>query len=243
MRIVGFDTATDDTVVAAMDGDRLVFEESVPPADRRPVHSQALLDLSGRAAEALGGWDEVERIAVGVGPGTFTGIRIGIATAAGLATTTGIPAVGVSTLTALAHSIASRAEAERLMPLVDARRGEVFGCLHDGAGEPLEEPFVCGPEELAERLREGALGGAAPLAAGPGAVRFRDELLRAGFETEPDGSPVHRLDGRPFCELGAAADPVGPETLKPLYLRIPDAQLWLERDGKNGRRTDGPQGG
>ena len=231
MRVIGFDTATDDTVVAGIDGDELAFERSVPP-EKRPVHSQALLETVTEAAAALGGWERIDRIAVGIGPGTFTGIRIGVATAAGLAASTGITPVGISTLAALAVSIGTATGAERVMPLVDARRGEVFGGLHDGEGNPLEEPFACGPDTLIDRLRNAADAGPAPVTAGPGAVRFRDELVRAGLVTEPAGSPVHRLTGRPLCELGATAETTGPETLKPLYLRIPDAQLWLERDGK-----------
>ena len=237
MRVVGFDTATDDTVVAAADAGRIVFERVFPP-DGRPVHSQALLGAAGEAAESLGGWDRVERIAAGIGPGTFTGIRIGVATAAGLAASTGITPVGVPTLSALARSIgAAIAGAGMVMPLIDARRGEVFGGLHDGEGNPLEDPFVCGPVELVERLQEIASRRSLPISAGPGAIRFRSELLRAGLETEPDGSPVHRLAGRSLCELGASLEATGPETLKPLYLRIPDAQLWLERDGKTDHRT------
>jgi len=231
--MLGFDTATDDTVVVATNGGELVFERILPPGDRRPVHSQALLDLIERAAGELGGWESVERIAVGVGPGTFTGIRIGVATAAGLAASAGVEVTGVPTLAALARSIGEASGSDRVMPLIDARRGEVFGGLHDGRGEPLEEPFACGPEDLAGRLMEHGRNGGAPVPGGSGAIRFRDELLLAGLEVEPAGSPVHRLTGRPFCDLGAAAGQTGPESLKPLYLRVPDAQLWLERDRKS----------
>jgi tRNA threonylcarbamoyladenosine biosynthesis protein TsaB len=231
MKVLGFDTATDDTVVASTDGERTAFERVLPPA-KRPVHSQALLGLAEEAVQALGGWSEVDRIAVGIGPGTFTGIRIGVATAAGLAASSRTPAVGVPTLAALARSIGDATGADLVMPLLDARRGEAFGGLHDGEGSALEDPFVCGPEELVERLRGAAERDAAPFVAGPGAVRFRDQLLRAGLETEPDGSSVHRLTGRSICQLGALAEKTGPETLEPLYLRVPDAQLWLERDGK-----------
>lgn len=232
MRVLGFDTATDDTVVASVDGGRTAFEKVVSPGER-PLHSQMLLQLAAEAVAAVGGWEELDLIAVGTGPGTFTGIRIAVATGAGLSASSGVPAVGVPTLDALARSIGARAGAERVMPLLDARRGEVFGGLHRGDGEPLEEPFAISPARLIERLAAESRTEGAPLVAGPGAVRFRDELLRAGLVTEPDGSPVHRLDGRYICELGAAAERTGPETLKPLYLRIPDAQLWLERDGKN----------
>jgi tRNA threonylcarbamoyladenosine biosynthesis protein TsaB len=237
MRVIGFDTATDDTVVAAIDDRGTAFERSLPPDDRRPVHSQALLELIDQGVAALGGWERVDRIAVGTGPGTFTGIRIGIATAAGLSASAGLPVVGVPTLEALARSIGEETGAELIMPLIDARRGEVFGALHDGAGQPLEDPFASGPDELIERLGSAAGSGPSPLVAGPGAVRFRDELLRAGLEIEPAGSPVHRLSGRQICELGASAAETGPQTLEPLYLRIPDAQLWLERDGKTDHRN------
>jgi tRNA A37 threonylcarbamoyladenosine modification protein TsaB len=155
-----------------------------------------------------------------------------VATAAGLAASSEITVAGVSTLSALALTIGGLTGADRVMPLVDARRGEVFGCLHDGEGRPLGENFSCGPDELVEHLSDLGRTGPAPVVAGSGAVRFRDELLRAGLETEPAGSPVHRLAGRSICELGATAERTGTETLKPLYLRVPDAQLWLERDGK-----------
>lgn len=233
MKVVGFDTSTDDTVVAATDGSDVLFEKAVPPG-RRPVHSQALLELVTEASSALGGWGEVERIAVGIGPGTFTGIRIGVATAAGLAASAGIDAVGVPTLDALGSSIAGQTGAERVLALIDARRGEAFGEFWPGRQMGASEPFVCGPEELVERIRAETADEPASIVAGPGAVRFRDELLLAGFDTEPAESKVHRLAGRSLCELGANAEAVGPKTLEPLYLRVPDAQLWLERDGKSG---------
>lgn len=240
MKVLAFDTATDDTVVAAAVRDELVFERALPPGDR-PVHSQALLELGESAAEALGGWGAVDRIAVGVGPGTFTGIRIGVATAAGLAASTGTDVTGVSTLAALARSIGRGKSETLVVPLIDARRGEVFGMFARGDGQPLGDPFVCGPQELVRRLREAPESGPAARVGGPGAVRFRNELLRAGFHAEPAGSPVHRLDGRALCDLGARAARTGPETLEPLYLRTPDAQLWLQRDGKPDQRDPEPR--
>jgi len=242
LRVLAFDTSTDDTVVAAAEDGLPVFERVVAPDGRRPLHSRALLALVDEAVESLGGWDRVDRIAVGVGPGTFTGIRIGVATAAGLGASAGVDAVGVPTLTALAMSAAEAAGSHGpTLPLIDARRGEVFGCLHDGARRPAGEPFVCGPAALVERLESTGESGEPPLIGGPGAVRFRDELIHAGFDVEPPASPVHRLTGRPFCDLGAAAETIGPETLEPLYLRIPDAQLWLERDGKADRGDAAPE--
>ncbi len=237
VKTVGFDTATDDTVVAGLDGDRVVAEASIAPGESgRPLHSQTLLDAAGEAADALGGWGEVDRIAVGLGPGTFTGIRIGVATAGGLALTTGVPAVGVSTLAALAVGIAREAGASGpVMPVLDARRGEVFAGLYNPMGRELEPPFVGSPEDLVARIGEiTARLPQPPMVGGPGAVRFVDQLDRAGIEVPGPGSALNRLSGRAVCELGAGAARSQPgKPLEPIYLRVPDAQLWLERDGRD----------
>ncbi len=236
MKTVGFDTATDDTVVAGLDGNRVVAEATIAPSDAgRPLHSQALLEAVGEAAAALGGWDQVDRIAVGLGPGTFTGIRIGVATAAGLSLSTGVPAVGVSTLAALGVSMAlSSGRDGPVMPVLDARRGEVFAGLYNHAGRELEPPFVASPEALIARIEEitSRLPSPPPVG-GPGAVRFADELDRAGIPIPGPGTALHRLSGRAVCELGAGAARSEPgKPLEPIYLRVPDAQLWLERDGR-----------
>lgn len=178
------------------------------------------------AAAAAGGWEAVDLIAVGRGPGSFTGLRIGIATARGLAASLGLPARGVGTLDALGRGIGeSGAEGERLAVL-DGYRGEVFAALYAASGERLWDPFVCRPEELAARVAELA---APPIAAGPGAVRFRRELSVDGVRIADDSDPVHRVAARDVCALAAALDD-GAESLEPIYLRPPDAERWRERD-------------
>ena len=231
MKIIGFDTATDDTVVAAAADGEIVFERRIGPGeDGRPVHSETLLTTMNEAAGALGGWADVRRIAAGTGPGTFTGIRIGIATANGLALSTGVELTGVSTLEAL--SLPLRDGVRSVLPVLDARRGEVFAALYGADGTLEWSPFAAGPETLAERLAE---LDAAPRVGGPGSVRFRDELTRAGVEIAGPEAEIHHLTGGSICELGAAAGRVDPSIpLEPTYLRVPDAQLWLERDGKEG---------
>lgn len=238
MRLIGIDTATDDTAVAAIDGGRVVFERTAGP-DRsgRPRHSQTLLGTVGEAVEAIGGWERVDRIAVGIGPGTFTGIRIGIATAKGLSLSTGVAAVGVSTLAALAAGIAgSTGEGGPVMPMLDAKRGEVFTGLYNAAGRELEAPAACPPDRVVEWLEEiSARLPRPPRVAGPGALRFADQLERAGHTVSDPGSDLHRLSGGAVCRLGAGIP--SSETAKPLepiYLRAPDAKIWLERD----RRSD-----
>jgi tRNA threonylcarbamoyladenosine biosynthesis protein TsaB len=233
MNIVGFDTATDDTVIAARGPDGPVFDIRVGPGeDARPAHSAALLEGISRAAAALGGWDRVDRLAVGTGPGTFTGLRIGMATATGLALSTGIPLVGVPTLEALARCLDADGTGRGFrVPVLDAKRGEVFVGAYDSTGRQAWPAVAAAPEtaiELIDGLDAPATVG------GPGAVRFRELFARAGIAIADPGSPRGRLNGSAVCELGEAATATGPDSPpKPIYIRAPDAQLWLERDKTN----------
>ena len=178
------------------------------------------------AASAAGGWAAVELIAVGLGPGSFTGLRIGVATARGLAASLGLPARGVGSLDALGHGIGEAGAPGERLAVLDGYRGEVFAALYGADGERLWEPLVCRPEELAERL---AGLETAPSVAGPGAVRFRAELTVDGVQIADDSDPVHRVAGRDICALAAAMEgEAGP--LEPIYLRPPDAERWRERD-------------
>jgi tRNA threonylcarbamoyladenosine biosynthesis protein TsaB len=222
--VLAFDTATADTTVAVASGDE-VEEAVVGPGEGRPRHAVALLPEVERLVAGAGGWPAIGRIVVGIGPGSFTGLRIGIATARALAQSTDTPLAGVCSLAALARGIAGDEERPRLA-LIDARRGEVFGALYDAAGEEVWPPFVASPEQLASRLSGLA---AAPLSAGDGSLRFRDELEAAGVAVPADGDASHRLRARYLCELGARLEPVPIERVKPLYLRAPDAERWRDR--------------
>lgn len=228
------DTATDDTVVAALDGPEVIFERINGPDDAgRPRHSETLLAALDEAATAAGGWNRVDRIAVGRGPGTFTGIRIGIATAIGLSVSTAVPLSGVSTLAALASGAARELPgAGPVMAILDARRGEVFAGLYNPSGRELEPPAVMKPRRLVDRIAEiSARLPTPPRIAGPGSLRFRDDLELAGYRVPESGSGAHRLSGRSICELGAGVPRSEVDKpLEPIYLRAPDAQIWLERD-------------
>ncbi len=189
--------------------------------DGSPRHSTALLAEIERAVAASGGWEQVGQIAVGRGPGSFVGIRIGLATAQGLATSTGVPISGVCTLDALGRGMGGG------LAVLDARRGEVFAALYSAQGERLWEPLVATPEALAERLS------ALPsplLAAGSGAVRFRQELADREVDIPDDADPVHRVAARHLCALAGSAGYGDGGSLDPIYLRPPDAQRWRERD-------------
>ncbi|HEX7294003.1 MAG TPA: tRNA (adenosine(37)-N6)-threonylcarbamoyltransferase complex dimerization subunit type 1 TsaB [Solirubrobacterales bacterium] len=224
--VVGFDTATGDTAVCAARGGEVLYESSIGlDADGSPRHSTALLAEVERAAAAAGGWDLVDAIAVGVGPGSFTGLRIGIATARALATGLGLPASGVCTLDAIGRELGETSGDAPSLAVLDARRGEVFAALYSAVGERLWGPLVEAPGELAKRL---AGLPQAPLAAGSGALRFRDEL---GVETPADGDPVHRVAARHICALAVANGVEASGVSAPIYLRAPDAERWRERDG------------
>jgi tRNA threonylcarbamoyladenosine biosynthesis protein TsaB len=163
------------------------------------------------------GFAELEAIAVGVGPGTFTGLRIGVATARGLALAHGVELRPVSSLAALAGGIGGD---DPILPLIDAKRGELFAALY-ADGVEMWPPFAAAPEELADRVRAADLS---PTAAGDGSVRFRELLEAAGVRIEPDGSPAHVVHALHVCRLGVDAAGVSPETVLPEYVRAPDAK-------------------
>lgn len=228
--VLGLDTATDDTAVAVVRGESVVAEEIRAPADGRPLHGPALLEMVEDAVAAAGGWSEIGLIAAGTGPGSFTGLRVGLATARALARSAGCGISGVGTLDALAAGVAGGGNALPPGPLVcaiDARRGQVFSATYrvDAIGgiELESEPSVCEPERLAERLGEIAHS---LQAIGSGALRFREVFETAGLKVPGPDDPVHRVPARWVAWLGSAKE--GP--VDPVYLRAPDAERWRERD-------------
>jgi tRNA threonylcarbamoyladenosine biosynthesis protein TsaB len=226
--ILGVDTATDCAVVGATADGAVVREVSIGPGPGgRPRHSEVLLAEIERTIEAAGGWPKVDRIAVGIGPGSFTGLRIGIATARALAQAQDLPLTPVGSLAALARGMSEDREDRGLaLPVFDARRSEAFAALFD-EDEELWPPFVASPDELSARVRD--LDRAA-LAAGSGALRFATELEAAGATVAPPEDPVHRVAARHVCAVGEAAVEAPTDQIQPLYLRPPDAKRWRERD-------------
>jgi tRNA threonylcarbamoyladenosine biosynthesis protein TsaB len=193
------------------------------PADllRPPAHARELMPALARVVESGSlTFDQIDAVAVGRGPGTFTGLRIGIATARAIAAAWSLPVHGVSSLAALAAGAEEREEgAGPVLAVIDARRGEVFAALYEAGAERLA-PFVSRPDELAGRL---SAASSTPVAVGDGAVRFRAELESAGARVPPDDSPRHVVRALQVCRLAVSAQPVAPEALLPEYLRQPDA--------------------
>ncbi len=234
MRILGIDSSTSWVAVAAADGGKPVLESSIGPDEAgRPRHAELLLGEAEASAGALGGWDEVERIAVGMGPGSFTGLRIGIATARALAQARSLPLAGVGSLDALAAGVAATpAGSDRhVLAVLDARRGQAFAALRGPDGATVWPAFVASPEELADRVS--SLGAdimkSGLLAAGDGSLRFLDQLEAAGADVAAPDDPVHRVSARFICALGEGADAGAPESVEPAYLRAPDAERWLDQ--------------
>ena len=225
--IAGFDTATADAAVAVtVDGELVSEGRTGPGPGGRPRHAAALMADVEAAVREAGGWQRIDRLAVGIGPGTFTGLRIGIATARALAQARDLPVAPVGSLASLARGIGERAPDRPRLPLIDARRGQVFAALFDPAGEELLAPAAIAPDELATRLA-GLPGN--PLAAGDGSLRFREQLESAGVEVLPDADPAHRMAGRHVCALAGAIDPGPVSDVRPAYLRRPDAEVWREQ--------------
>jgi tRNA threonylcarbamoyladenosine biosynthesis protein TsaB len=238
MRVLAFDTATARTAVALRDidtnanvctlGELDLSAADDPAPGGRPGHAQRLLALIDELMKRGGaGWDSIERIAVGVGPGTFTGLRIGIASAQALAAASATTLVGVSTLRSLALSAYEREPEQAILAVIDARRGEAFVAGWAAGEDPLSSepalsPCVLTPEQLA---RVAAGSGTRTQAVGDGALKFRELLIGEGVAVPDAGSPGHRVSAREHCRLAVLARPVSDGRVAPEYLRLPDAEI------------------
>jgi len=205
--ILAIDTCLTACSAALMDGASVLAARSEPmPRGHQERLAPLVRDLAKDAGVAFGA---LTRIGVTVGPGSFTGLRVGVAFAKGMAAALDIPAVGVGTLEAMAHGREGFVAA-----VLDARRGQVYLQLF-GDGQALTAPDALTVEDAAARIAEVYHGGPA-LFVGSGAPLIEGVIAAASIETPdgPDPVAVARL---------AAAAPVRP--VRPLYLRAPDARL------------------
>lgn len=241
MRILAIETATAACSVAVTDGERVLAELTleVPRA-----HSTRLMPLVAQAVSDSGlAKTDLDLIAVGVGPGSFTGLRIGLATAKGLAFALDKPCVGVPTLKSLAYG--TGAQMGLVLPVLDAKRGQVYAAAYvAGDRDPATwaEVVPTGHYDLptlAEKLREIRTGlrhswqfvtlcgdAAATVAQGLGPEFGEVVRVAAPGLTMPRGWAVAAV-GRSLLAAGAPADP---DALLPVYLRKSEAEtLWEAR--------------
>ena len=236
MKVLGFDTATRATTVALLDSERdeAVERRDDPPPGARPRHTTRLMALVVEVLEAAGAdWAEVDRIAVGVGPGTFTGLRIGVATARALARAREIDLVGVSTLHSLARGAGAAAAGlsrrgdggDRRPPRRGVRRrlggaGRHAARRRAGARPPRARARTPSPQAMGS-------DGRAWLAVGDGAVEFRAALEHVGARIPEPDSELNRVSAIEHCRLALGLRPGPPEGIRPEYLRLPDAEITL----------------
>jgi tRNA threonylcarbamoyladenosine biosynthesis protein TsaB len=219
VNVLGFDTSTAVSAACVLRADGGAFEV-LPAAEALlapPAHARELMPAILRCLEQAGlGFAELDAIAVGVGPGAFTGLRIGVSTARALALAGASELRPVSSLAALAAG----ADEPLALALIDAKRGELFASLFEEGSERWH-PFAAAPAEVAARVRDEGLD---PLAIGNGSVRFRDVLEAAGVRVAPAGSGTHVARGLSICRLAARVPPAPPDAVLPEYLRVPDAK-------------------
>jgi tRNA threonylcarbamoyladenosine biosynthesis protein TsaB len=217
MRVLAIDTALAVCAAAVLDTERssIVAHESLPMLRG---HAEALMPLIKRVMEQAGlAFAELDRIAVTMGPGSFTGLRVGIAAARGLGLAAGKPVVGLTTLAAFAAPLVAVDDTLPVVVAIDARHGHVYLQVLGPAGRTIVAPRLA---SLREALRVAATG--APRLTGNAA----DLLASAWPDGESPPSAVEQRDAPDIgwvARLGAAANETASPPI-PFYLRAPDAQ-------------------
>ncbi len=227
MKILAFDTCFGAVSVAIgwqSPTGEMVLREAYE--ERAMGHAERLMPMLAELMEAGGApsFSELDRVAVTTGPGTFTGVRTGIAAARAIALTTGLPVCGASSLAVMARlasgQLDSKLSVRPLAIAVDARRGEIYlQCFAAGSGHvhALMEPEILTVAEAARRLGSGDW-----IAAGSGAVPLAEAARdRAGLAVVP---VLDRLEPRASVLAGLANGLSVLDNVKPLYLRAPDAK-------------------
>ncbi len=235
MRILAFDTSSAISAVAVCDGDRVLAQDD-SPAEDGGKHGEVLLPRIEAVLAAAGlRLQQLELIAVGVGPGSFTGLRVGLATAKGLALATGIALRGVGSLQVMAAGALAREQAARALAVLDAGKGELFAAAFARVAgaqplQPLLAPQRMLPQALAQRVAALAAAGEPLWLCGGGARRGFEQLaavLGPGARLVepaldlPQGRHVASEAWREWQAQGAS----DVAALEPVYLRGSDAKL------------------
>ncbi len=221
MNILAFDTALGACSAAVAVSGKGAPRLFAAYESREREHAEVIMAMIEKVMhEAALAFDALDAIAVTVGPGSFTGVRVGVAAARGLALATGRPLIGVTSLEVMARQALDRLDEtpRTLAVALDARRGEVYLAVFDGAGEMLIGPAALSPEQAVARLPEtGKI-----ILAGSGAALVMQAAGESTRELEavfPDLQP----DASTLARMALTRAPIeGP--LRPLYLRPPDAK-------------------
>lgn len=222
MRILSVDTATVSCCVGILDDDRVLAEVT---NEKRQTHSRHLMTMIDAALGMAGlRIDELDAFGVTRGPGSFTGVRIGVSTVQGLARGISKPVVGVSSLEALAHQ--SRSDQYLICPMMDARRGEVYTSLYRSEKQGLNrliEETVCSPDYLARQI-DGAC-----LLVGNGSSTYREVIRgmlgdRAVFAAPALNRVRAETVGRLALQTIRNAEQDVSDLLVPHYIRPSDAE-------------------
>lgn len=230
MLILGIETATERVSVAIGGHEGVIGLFEVTKGRR---HAETLVPAIEFLCRQSGiGLDEFSVIAVDVGPGLFTGMRVGLASAKAFAQALHIPMIGISSLDLLAFP--NRHADRVVVPVIDARKGEVFYAMYrqvPGGVQQVVEPSVGPVEELVADLLARSED---VLCVGDGAQRYREEILD-GFHCEIGGD--ERPSAAPLVQLAHARalreEWVNPREVEPIYLRAPDAQInWSSRTSR-----------
>ena len=218
MRILGIETTSPVTSIALWEDDHPAAREVSPG---RRDHVEFLVPAITRLVGDRG-IGAIDAVAVGIGPGLFTSMRVGIATAKSLARTLEVPLVGVCSLDALARNVAGTSE--WVCACVDARRGEVFAAVYEGSAR-TDGPSATDPAALAEVLR--ARPGAG-VVVGDGPAAYPDAFEGLALQDAvPAADDVVAL-ALPRLAAGEADDALG---LEPMYVRRSDAEIKWEQRG------------
>ena len=221
MKILAFDTAMAACSVAVIEADRDQHVLLAEHQEARPRgHAEVLVPLIAEVMEQAGtSFDDLDRIAVTTGPGTFTGVRIGIATARGLALASDLPVIGITTLEAIAAGAMELGAKNRpVAAIIDARRGEVYVQRFRPDMEPLSAPAALPYEAAAAEI-----AGTASLLVGTG-VHLVTPLLAPDADFARNERAADQPRALIIARRAALRDP-SDEPLVPLYLRAPDAKL------------------
>lgn len=230
MVILALDSSSAGGSAAVVRGDsgRLIVSERAGES-RRATAERLPLDLMAVLQDAGVTLDDVDRLAVAVGPGSYTGLRIGIAAIQGLALARGLPVTPVSTFEALSWH--ARGSADAIAPWVDAQRGEVFATLLAGDGRGvLADASSLSPSATIDAWQSAFPAGGRVRFIGDGALRYRDQIL-AALADRAVVDPTIPLLAAAIGRI-AAADParaVRPHALAPLYIRRTDVELARDR--------------